>query len=188
MKKFLVIFFSFALIMLISGSVSHGEHRPPIFRSITNNDIKAVKDIITRFPNVIEDRGYPCDTTPLIYAASMGRKEIVEFLISRGANLNAQVVYYQQFKGCTALHFAAWSGHKEVVQLLLKAGAKYDIKDAKGKTPLAYAVMCQKKDVIRILQAEKYKHQQPKKEEQPENKDKKDEPVKSEQPKEENGK
>ena len=163
MKKISVYFFLIVLVLLISGSVFAGGHRPPIFTAINNNDLKKVKEIINKFPSVIEARGHPYDATPLICASADGKTEIVEFLLSKGAKVDAKLEYYQEYKGCTALHLAAMHGRTAVVKLLVKAGAKYDLKDAKGKTPLAYAVKYQRKDVMRILQGMKYRDQEMKK-------------------------
>ena len=56
--------------------------------------------------------------TPLILAARYGGKEMVEFLIARGANINAT-----NFIGLTSLHEAANYGHREIVELLIAKGA-----------------------------------------------------------------
>lgn len=163
MKRLLTTLVLFVLTALISGSVFAGGHRPPIFTAINNNDIKKVKDIINKFPSVIEARSHSYDATPLMCASIDGKAEIVEFLLSKGAKVDAKFEYYEQMRGCTALHGAAMQGHAKVVQLLLKAGAQYDLKDAKGKTPLAYATKYQRKDVMRILQGLKYRDQEIKK-------------------------
>jgi len=61
-----------------------------------------------------EERGM----TPLHYAASYGNVEVAKFLISKGANVNAQAAYYE-----TPLHAAARNGNVEIVKLLVSKGA-----------------------------------------------------------------
>lgn len=58
--------------------------------------------------------------TPLIWAASRGHKEIVQYLILKNANLHQTDTH-----GNTPLHWAAEQGHAEVVALLLDVGAIY---------------------------------------------------------------
>ena len=53
-------------------------------------------------------------------AARGGHKEIVELLLSKGANVNEKV---DNSEGATALHYAAHEGHKEIVELLISKGA-----------------------------------------------------------------
>jgi ankyrin repeat protein len=56
--------------------------------------------------------------TPLHYAAFRNHKEIVELLIDRGADLNANVEYG------TPLDYAIMSKRTETAALLLKHGGK----------------------------------------------------------------
>jgi ankyrin repeat protein len=73
--------------------------------------------------------------TPLHEAAFGGRKEIVELLISNGADVNAK---HDGF-GTTPLHRAAYRGHKEIVELLIGKGADVNAKNANGETPIDWA-------------------------------------------------
>lgn len=59
----------------------------------------------------------PHGRTPLIFAAQFGRDDVVEFLLSRGANPEAGCD-----RGMTPLHWAAYEGNEHVVKKLLEAG------------------------------------------------------------------
>lgn len=56
--------------------------------------------------------------TLLHYAADYGQTEVVSYLISRGANVNANDKH-----GISALLAAIWEGHTDCVKILLKSGA-----------------------------------------------------------------
>lgn len=62
-------------------------------------------------------------TFPLHYAAEAGRKSAVEYLLSRGADVNAL-----NRNGRTALHLAAEQGRTAVVETLIQAGAITEVR------------------------------------------------------------
>ncbi len=74
--------------------------------------------------------------TPLQWAAASGRAEAIEWLIRRGADVNAAVE-----SGGTALHAAAFLGYEEAVEVLLRNGAKVNAANSRGETPLDGAVL-----------------------------------------------
>jgi len=56
--------------------------------------------------------------TPLHEAAASGCKEIVELLVTKGADVNANI------GGWTPLHLAVDEGHTEIAELLREHGGK----------------------------------------------------------------
>jgi len=72
--------------------------------------------------------------TPLHFAAGNGRIEVVSFLISRGADVNAA-----DNNARTPLHAAAAADRDEVVGLLIEQKAALDARTSEGETPLAVA-------------------------------------------------
>jgi ankyrin repeat protein len=73
--------------------------------------------------------------TPLHAAARQNKIEVMELLISKGADLEARVVGTQ----VTPLFDAVMGGSKEAVQLLLDKGANVNAKTPAGETAAAYA-------------------------------------------------
>ncbi len=107
------------------------------------------------------DHGQPIDSVlngvlPIHVACINGNVSVVQYLIERGADVNApernratdQTV---GTTGSTALHFAAANGCTQTVELLLKKGAIVDVADKYGSTPLSVAIAKNHADVIELL-------------------------------------
>jgi ankyrin repeat protein len=84
------------------------------------------------------------DWTPLLYSAFYGKQDVVKFLVSKGADVNAKSVA----TGWTTLYVAADKGHFEVVKILVSAGANVNAKDIVGMTPIRAAIGDGHNDVI----------------------------------------
>ena len=114
--------------------------------------------------------------TPLFAAMAspaVGRKEVVELLVSKGAKvpelhlaaylgdmerlrkyLQEEIdINSQEDFGSTALHAAANSGRKDIVEFLIGKGADVDPKDTWGLTPLYYAAIHNYEDIANLLLA-----------------------------------
>ncbi|KAJ7747252.1 hypothetical protein B0H16DRAFT_1320496 [Mycena metata] len=77
----------------------------------------------------------PSGQTLLHLASFLGFATLVDFLVTRGADVDAR-----DRSGYTALHFAALSGSKACVTALLRANADPEIVNGRGKTPQEVAV------------------------------------------------
>jgi hypothetical protein len=93
-----------------------------------------------------ESRLVRCFTTPLQQACFKGNMKLVNRLIKRGANVNAQ-----SGKFCSALHVAAYYGHVDTVTALLEAGANIDLEGGCFGTALQAAIAGDHDEVIDIL-------------------------------------
>ena len=98
--------------------------------------------------------------TPLAWGADAGSRDAVEFLLSRGANVNQDV-----YGGMTALHAVAQGGsanprgdpeaYRRTTEILIRHGADINRRAMgdRGQTPLADAVRVENEVVAQILES-----------------------------------
>jgi len=82
-------------------------------------------------------------------AAHIGHAHIVEYLLDKGANINATCTRLDA--GFTPLHFAARKGHVDVVKVLLAKGADTNLKSKQDHTALDIAKQENQPEVVSIL-------------------------------------
>lgn len=83
---------------------------------------------------------------PLIYAASKGYKEIVEFLLNYGVRIDATTD-----NGTTALMMAVRGNHYDTVELLLKHGANALVRNEADGTALSWARKQGHTSIVQLL-------------------------------------
>ena len=79
---------------------------------------------------------------PLIYASFNGHAAVVDYLLKKGAEVNARTA-----NGSTALLFAARFGHLEVVELLLQNNADPNLANARGATAIDWELKTANTDI-----------------------------------------
>jgi len=143
-----------------------------------NGDLNRTKVLLEEHPEWINAASWG-NWTLLHRAAQNGHKDIVDFLISKGADLEARTALgetplyaaiYQQKEvtvkqliekgadvlavrndGETMLHIAAAIGNESIVELLISEGLNVNIKRRYGITPLHLASVFGHKAVVEIL-------------------------------------
>ena len=132
-------------------------HLPALLRACVLADADAARAVLDKaeyqrlanVEDVVAD-GPHRSRTPLILAAQKGSRAIVELLLSRHANAEAN-----DLLGMTPLMHAAYEGHADVVDELLCAGAKVDRVAFCGYTALLLAANKGHCAVLRRLMAAK---------------------------------
>ena len=108
-------------------------------------DLNKIKSIVSKNPDKINELD-EYGNSYLHLSVREGNIEIVEFLISQGAEVNIK-----DSLGVTPLQVAARAGRLEIVEYLLSKGAKVGVKDHTGITPLHDAVIKEHIQIVKIL-------------------------------------
>ncbi|MER8073717.1 ankyrin repeat domain-containing protein [Streptomyces sp. NPDC094034] len=114
--------------------------------SIRAGDLAAATDLL-RSGTDVNGRG-PEGLTPLMIASGLGQPQMVDILLTSGAD----VLAVEPRMGAMAIHKAAQSGNTDVTGLLLDHGSFIDQQSpVLGNTPLMDAVLHKHEDVVRLL-------------------------------------
>ena len=80
--------------------------------------------------------------SPIHYAASTGQTEILQYLISKGANVDAKSP-----NETTPMMLASRHGYIQIVKILLNSGADFSIKNQQGMTAIDFASKANQKEI-----------------------------------------
>jgi len=161
------------LVLSVTGSYSQ-----EIFRAVMTGDLEKTKIMLEEHPEWINAKSWG-DWTPLHRAAQFGYADIVDFLISKGSNLEAKTVlgmtplyaaiigqksdickqlidkgadvFAVRNDGETLLHIAAALGQEDIVEVLILNGLKTDMTKRYGITPLHLASVFGHKTTVEVL-------------------------------------
>jgi ankyrin repeat protein len=103
---------------------------PDIFDALRKGDVAAAKALIEKSPPLVNARDGDA-MTPLHYAAFGTDVDFVNFLIDKGAKVEAENASKK-----TPLHIAAMNDRREVTAALLKRGAALEARDDYQRTAL----------------------------------------------------
>ncbi|KAI8812397.1 ankyrin repeat-containing domain protein, partial [Cladochytrium replicatum] len=121
----------------------------PLFRSLegTARRLEVAHALVTEFGASIDLRDNE-DWTAAHYCARWGYSDLLQLILSRGFNPNAQDV-----DGWSLLHCAAKGGHAGIVVALLQKGARPDVCDAEDWNALHFACDTSEEcvDVVKML-------------------------------------
>jgi len=106
--------------------------------AVKSNDISKAKELLKKNSNLINvNDGTALKMTPLLGAARYGNKEMVDFLLSEGADINAKNNCNETF-----LHQAAIGGSKEIAEIGLNKGLDVNAKNNNDEdTPLLLGLL-----------------------------------------------
>lgn len=127
--------------------IAEGPTLSSIYMAAYQGDLAKVKRFLEQGISV--DSRNSGGQTALHYAVLRGKREVVEFLLSQGADVNLKDKSWGFIPwGFTPLKYAS---SKDIVELLISKGANVNAKDKYGWTPLDGAVWHGYKDIAETL-------------------------------------
>ena len=108
---------------------------PAIHDAAMKGDLQTVKALLEQDPALVNVEKPPNKKTALHYAAQGGHRDVVEFLLEKGAEVSRPNII-----GETPLHYAATVESPDVAILLLARGANLNARTERGMTPLRLAM------------------------------------------------
>lgn len=108
-----------------------------LIQAACSGNVERVRQLLQADPTQVHTRDPYLQSTPLHYAAHRGYLEIVQLLLTAGADVMAR----EGSSDTIALHWAAEGGHLEVARLLVDHGADVNANDGwHNLGPLGWAV------------------------------------------------
>ena len=110
--------------------------------AVKTGDLPNVQKFVTKGISVNVTDETVNKRTPLHWASDYGQVDVLNFLVSKGANIEAKDAF-----GITPLLAAVYEGHDNAVRFLVSKGANKNVKGPDGMTPLEAA----EKESIRVI-------------------------------------
>ncbi|CAG9310782.1 unnamed protein product [Blepharisma stoltei] len=114
--------------------------------AICHNDFQLAASVLNRGFDINSILDKRRKYSPLLLASQLGKLEMVEYLVSRGADLNAR-----DFEGNTPLMMAVIHEQTDVIKALVSFGAKLDLKDNYGYTAIDKAESRGYQNIVNFL-------------------------------------
>jgi ankyrin repeat protein len=106
-----------------------------ILQAVQQNNLDTVKALLKENPEAVSS-GDPFGRKPIHFAANAGNLEMVNYLLSQGADPKTLTN-----AGTSSLHYAALNGNVDIIKLFLEKGIELDIQNNQSATPFYYAAM-----------------------------------------------
>jgi hypothetical protein len=137
-KARLILVFVLILSMYLPGQ--------DIYSAIQKGDLALVKALLEKDPTLINL--YANRTKPLHFATKLNQKDIAEYLISKGADINVNESSHLDF---TPVTWAIRNGNKEMVEMFLNNGANLQYRTWLGESYLHFAALFDRKELAEFL-------------------------------------
>ncbi len=115
-----------------------------LFNAVKDGNFEKVKNVTGRGADVnsVDSQGW----TPLLYAASLNRPDILEFLIQNGADPE----YQSEGNKLSALMISAEKGYLDTAEILISVNPKYQT-DSEGRNAIHFAAGAGHSDLLNLI-------------------------------------
>ena len=120
-----------------------------IIKAAKSGDLASIRMLLELDATLIRARDRD-GSTPLHCAVWKGHQAAVEFMLERGADVNAQ--NQNDHWGTTPLHAAAHANQAAIAAMLIERGADVNARDLAGKTPLHHTTFHKAKATAKVLE------------------------------------
>src|SRR5713101_9654877 len=131
----------------IAQTVAAKKHELDIFEASVLGKLEQVKNLVDNDPSIANSYS-PDGFTPVALAAYLGQKDVTEYLILKGADVNAIA---KNATGFTALTGAIANNHAEISKILVKKGADVNHRYEGGVSPLMEASLNGNLELVKFL-------------------------------------
>ncbi len=131
----------------IARAIAAKKSELDIFEASVLGKFEQVKDLMGRDASLANSYS-PDGFTPVALAAYLGQKDVTEYLLLRGANVNAVA---KNATGFTALTGAIANNHVEISKMLVKRGADVNHRYEGGVSPLMEASLNGNVELVKFL-------------------------------------
>src|SRR5713101_5626145 len=131
----------------IAQTVAAKKHELDIFEASVLGNLEQVKNLVDHNPSIANSYS-PDGFTPVALAAYLGQKDVTEYLILKGADVNAIA---KNATGFTALTGAIANNHAEISKILVKKGADVNHRYEGGVSPLMEASLNGNLELVKFL-------------------------------------
>jgi ankyrin repeat protein len=118
-----------------------------IFEASVLGKLGQVRSLIGQDPSLVNSYS-PDGFTPVALAAYLGQKDVTEYLLEKGANVNAMA---ENATGFTPLTGAIANNHLEISKVLVNRGADVNHRYEGGVTPLMEASLNGNLELVKFL-------------------------------------
>jgi ankyrin repeat protein len=147
MKQATCVLISLAVAIASSMAQAPAGDRAELSLAIRQGNLERAKAIVEKYPALVtsaDDSGF----TPLHIAATAGRVDIIEYLLQRGADIEARTA-----GGQTPLFQTVPLASAEAFDCLLRRGARLGARDNSGKSILQFALSWQRPAMADLILA-----------------------------------